>query len=349
MRIHRGLLPTAGLAVLTAVSFARADGDASADENATTLAYQPCPEWSFILPKETWIDAESSCGVPHARDTAGFATERTGVMALEVDTNGDGKLDEKVKGARGFAKLRGETSDGKPFSYAVRFKFEGTSYKWSAAGLMTGKIHGQTIKLIDQNGNGEYDDYGADAMIIGSSPAASFLSRVVNLGGELFDLDVTADGTKLSVKPYEGETGTLDLQSKFQSNGTLVSAVVLSGDNSFDLAGAGTGLLVPAGKYELTSGFVEKAGETCWIRRGKAATLDVRRGTKLSLEWGAAVVAEFDYKVEGDEITVQPNVAFFGQAGEEYHSFRPEAKSPKLLITDKATGKLVASGRFGGC
>ena len=44
-----------------------------------------------------------------------------------------------------------------------------------------------------------------------------------------------------------------------------------------------------------------------------------------------------------------PNVSFYGTAGEEYHSFWPEAKSPKIIVTDKKTRKELTSGRFGGC
>jgi hypothetical protein len=269
-------------------------------------------------------------------------------MALEVDTNGDGKYDERVKGARGFAKLRGKDAAGNALQYAVRFKFE-DGYKWSPAGVMAGKVKGQLLRLIDQNGNGEYDDYGVDAMIVGSSEAACFLSKVVNLGGELYSFSVDAAGAKVEVAPFVGETGEIDLASQFKSNGTLVAAVVRSGEMSFDAAQAKTGLKVPAGTYELVAGFVEKAGETCWIKKGKSRPIEVAAGADVAVAWGGPIVAEFEYKVSDETITVPPDVKFYGQTGEEYHSFRPEAKSPKILVTDKATGKLVASGRFGGC
>lgn len=349
MRFDRGLLSTVTVAALVSSAFIGVEHGAIESDNATTLAYQPCPEWSFICPNETWNDAEAYVGVGHARDDEGFASERTGVMALEIDTNGDGKLDQKVKGQRGFAKLRGQTSTGRAFEYAVRLRFQGQGYQWSPGSCMAGKIKGQTLKLIDQNGNGEFDDFGVDALVIGSTQAASYLSRVVNLGGELFNLELSADGVELSVTPYNGASGTLDVVNGFKSNGALLAAIVNSGENSFNVAGAGTGLRVPVGEYELVSGFVEKAGETAWIRRGKSSPLDVKAGEKLALAWGASVVAEFDYTISGERISVPPTVNFYGQAGEEYHSFRPEAKSPKILITDKATGKLVESGRFGGC
>jgi hypothetical protein len=347
LRFRHGSLLAAGLA--SAVGLANGGpADDSQSDNSTTLAYQPCPEWAFVLPKETWLAADEVCGIPHSGNVKGFAVEQTGVMALEIDTNGDGELDARIKGDRGFAKLRGKDSQGNPIFYAVRFKFE-ERYKWAPAGVMAGKIKGQTLRLIDQNGNGEYDDYGVDAMIVGGGNAACFLSKVVNLGGDLYDFKVSTDGSKVEVQPFAGESGVLDLASKFSSNGTLIAAVLVSGDTSFNVADGKTGMKLPVGKYELFSGFVEKAGETCWIKKGKSRPIEVASGANLTVAWGGPVFAEFGYQISGEQITVPPDVHFYGQTGEEYHSFRPEAKSPKILVTDKATGKLVASGRFGGC
>jgi hypothetical protein len=333
-----------GLASLTGLAFAGAPE--GADEYK--LAYQAYQKWPFILPNETWRQADDYCGVPHARDVEGFRSEQTGVMALEVDTNGDGKLDDRIKGAYGYTKLRGKTEEGERFNYAVRFKFE-RGYKWAASHAMVGKLKGQTFKLIDQNNNGVYNDFGADAMIIGASDAASYLSRVVNLDGELYDIDVSEDGSEVSLEPYEGETGILNLAQGFDSKGKLIAAVVKEGDLSFDLARSPNGMKVPAGKYRLVSGYAGKAGETVWVRSGKSRPMEVQPDATYALEWGGPVVAEFDYKVRGDEITVQPDVNFFGAAGEEYYRFKPNAKSPKILVMDAESGKLLASGRFGGC
>jgi hypothetical protein len=349
MRCNRGPLHAAGWSVLVAAALSLAPPQDANDAATATLTYQPCEDWAFILPKETWLSAKDACGIPHAGGASGFACERTGEMALEVDTNGDGKYDERVKGAGGFAKLRGKDAEGNAIQYAVRFKFQDGGYVWSPSGVLSGKIKGQLLRLVDQNGNGEYDDYGVDAMILGASDAACFLSRVVNIDGELYSFEVDAKGTEAKVSPFAGESGELDLASKFQSKGTLISAVVQSGETSFNVADAKSGLKVPVGTYELVAGFVEKQGETCWIKKGKSRSIEVTGGSDVVVAWGGPVVAEFDYKVDGEEIRVPPEVHFYGQTGEEYHSFRPEAKSPKILVTDKATGKLVASGRFGGC
>ncbi len=348
MRFHRGAIWAAGACALTGAAFVSPTTGDEAVSGSATLSFQAAPDWSFILPREQWFSAIDSVGVPHAGNPSGFLAEQTGVMALELDTNGDDKLDETVKGSSGFAKLRGKTSDGKQLDYAVRIKYD-RNYQWSPSCFMSGKVLGVVVRVIDQNGNGRYDDFGEDAIAIGATSACSFLSKVVNIDGVLYDFEITADGSRIDVKPYAGKSGKLDLVSKFVSHGDLLSAVVKNGDVSFNLAGARSGMLVPEGKYEFVSGFVKKAGESAWIKRGRATPLVVEAAAPTTLAWGGPVFAEFDYSHLGEEVVVSPNVAFYGQAGEEYGPFAPEAKSPKILITDKKTGKLVDSGRFGGC
>lgn len=348
MRFHRGALWAAGACALTGVAFVSPDASETAASGSATLTFQAAPDWSFILPREQWFGASDNIGVPHAGNPSGFLAEQSGVMSLELDTNGDDKLDHTVKGSAGFAKLRGKTADGVQLDYAVRLKFD-RNYQWAPACFMSGKVLGNVVRVIDQNGNGRYDDFGEDAIAIGATSACSFLSKVVNIGGELYDLSITADGSRIDVKPFTGESGMLDLASQFVSHGDLLSAVVTSGELSFNLAGARSGMRVPVGKYELQSGFVKKAGETAWIKRGRSTPMVVEASAPTALAWGGPVFAEFDFSRQGDTVVVAPNVAFFGQAGEEYGPFAPEAKSPKILVTDKKTGKLVASGRFGGC
>lgn len=341
-------LGAAAACALAGAALVSAQDEGQPTPTRATLTFQADPDGSYILPREQWFSVGEAIGIPHSEDADGFLAQQTGVMAIELDTNADGKLDSKIKGSAGFAKLRGKNAEGQSFDYAVRIKFDGV-YKWTPACAMTGRLQGQVVKFIDQNGNGRYDDYGVDAMVVGAGDAASFLSKVAHIDGALYSISITADGTQVEATPYVGETGVLDLTSKFASRGELISAVVKSGDLSFNIADARLGMLVPVGRYELLSGFVKKAGETAWIKRGRTAPLVVEASSTVALEWGGPVFAEFDYSHQGEQVVVSPNVVFFGQAGEEYGPFAPEAKSPKILVTDKKTGKLVASGRFGGC
>jgi hypothetical protein len=349
MRFYRGPLLMLGIAALAAGSLALGASEVSEESTSAKLSFQAYPKWSFILPRETWKRADPYCGVAHAGDADGFLADQTGPMALEIDTNGDGRLDDKIKGAFGYAKLRGKNEDGERFAYAVRFKFD-RGYKWASAGAMVGKLKGITFRVIDQNGNGTYNEFGVDAMVVGATDAASFLSKVVNLDGDLYELEISEDGHDVQLRPFSGETGILNLDGEYESRGDLVAAIVRLGkDVSFNVAGHANGLRVPEGKYDFHSGYTRKGLETAVIGRGKSRPMPVEAGESYTLEWGGPLVAEFDYHVSGETITVKPNVQFYGSGGEEYVRFQPDAKSPKILVKDRITGKLLDSGRFGGC
>ncbi|MFT5154821.1 MAG: hypothetical protein ACI841_004829, partial [Planctomycetota bacterium] len=304
---------------------------------------------SYVLPKEEWskvggaIDLESGFH---------FSTEKTGVSKLEVDTNGDGKLNAKVKGIGGFLTLSDKNSKGERFNYSVRVRNTGSNWEWSTSGVMTGTVRGKKLTLIDQNGNGRFDDFGRDAIVIGKGQAASFLSRIVNIGDSLYEVEVSTDGTNITSEPFAGETARLDVNKNWDGNGTLAAAIFVSKsrDISFDAASAKKGgMLVPTGEYRLTSGYAEKGGESVRIAAGRMPAVDLAANAKHEVQWGGPVTMEFSYRVKGESISVSSDLKFFGNAGEEYHTFQPNAKSPKIMVKDAKTGKLIQSGRFGGC
>lgn len=344
-----GLALAAGAAG-TALAFGEGDEATAVSVNSVTLGYQALKNWDVIVPNELWTQVETEIPIPHAGGE-GFAVEQTGLMKLRVDRNGDGKLDSTVRGSEDFLELRGETPEGQSFLYAVRFRNEGGKYRFAPSGLMSGKLANTTIGLIDRNVNGRYDDYGQDAMLVGSSDGASLLSRVVNADGELYEIEVSPDGSRVEYRPYSGATATLDVHSGHDCHGELVSAVIErhEGDVFFNAAASDGALKVPAGDYSLVFGFAERGGESVMMRRGKMLPIHLNPNDARVVEWGGPLVAEFDHVVDGEEVTVRPNVAFYGTLGEEYHTFQPDAKSPKIVIADKKTKEIYDTGRFGGC
>ncbi len=103
------------------------------------------------------------------------------------------------------------------------------------------------------------------------------------------------------------------------------------------------------GSYTFTGGFAKKGSDTAHLRAGKMKPIVVDAEQTSSLKWGAPLIAEFDFTRSGNDLTVQPDVKFIGQGGEEWHTLLPDAKSPKLNFYDEATKKLLASKRFAGC
>lgn len=341
----RTLLP-----VLVVALVASAGSSLVAQEDTSSLSYKPVQKWKYITPSEGWKPVTSGIPIAHEGGSS-FIAEVDG-HALAVDTNGDGKVDNKVKGLGGFLRLRAKDAQGQKFMYAVRFRKSGAAWQYATSGYMRGKVKGTDIALIDLNGNGIYNEVGVDGMVIGRGDGASFLSTVANLSGDLYEIAVTADGSSVTVKPFEGETGTLDARSELNIKGRLKAAIVSdsSGKYSFDLSDHKSGLKVPAGSYTLVSGYAEAGAENVKMRGGRMAAVKVVPGETTKIEWGAEVNAEFAFARSGEKITIEPStLKFFDRAGVEWFDWQPQGSSPKFLVKDAKTGREIDSGRFGGC
>jgi hypothetical protein len=109
-------------------------------------------------------------------------------------------------------------------------------------------------------------------------------------------------------------------------------------------------MLVPAGEYRLVHGFAKKGSESVKIRAGEGMKPYVvaEGGTTLA-SWGGPVEMDFGFTITKDTLTVPPTLKYLGKGGEEYYEFKPDAKSPLIVVTDAETGTVVREGRFGGC
>jgi hypothetical protein len=346
------LLAVACLAVPSAA--APPGGGDGGDDAASLSAFVPS-KWEYLLPNETPIpfSAGPTGGmmIPVAhKGGPGFICEIDGA-ALAVDTNGDGKVEEKVKGIAGNVVLKGKTPEGAAFSYGVRIVMFNGKWHYLPGSAMAGKLLSQEVKLIDLNGNGKFDDYGADAMIFGRGMSGSYLSKVVSTGGKLYEIKVSPDGTSIETTPWTGETGTLNLASGFKADGNLSSAVVLDEKNnvSFELSANKGGLVVPVGEYAFKFGFVRNGAEQAKIRTGNSKPITVEASKTTTVTWGTPLEIEFNYVVNKDKLTVPIDIKFFGKLGEEYYDFKPEALSPRIVVFDKQSKQKITEGRFGGC
>ena len=213
----------------------KADGDkallevqtpGSAPAKALELTYKTYRDWDLVLPQESFARVSGNFHFPSLSSSPFIA--RLDGSALRIDRDADGELDAKVEGVEGLVTLRAETEAGEKLRYSVRLKRTNAGWVFAASGAVLGILDGQKIRIIDQNNNGRHDDYGEDAMVIGQGRYASFLSRVINVRGKLYSIEVSEDGRTLNYKPYVGATGTLDLSSRFATKGKLLSAIILS-------------------------------------------------------------------------------------------------------------------------
>lgn len=338
--MHKNIALLGLVAATVAIGSVRAQ-----DKQTGTLKFRAFKSFDFVMPTETWTKVEGSIKVKHPGGE-GFRTARTG-LKLEVDTTGDGRMTGVIKGQKGYLKLTSKSD--KSFQYAARFRGGAKGYEYASSCAMSGSVGGVPVQVFDLNNNGIYNEYGTDAMIVGKGKAASYLSKVISHGSKLYNFEISENGAEASTTPYDGAAGTLSLASGFHGKGKLEAAIVSDGANSFNVAGVAS-MTVPAGDYTIVSGFVKKGSQTVRVRGGKMAPIAVKGEAIAKLTWGGPVMAEFSHTLAEGKVTVEPTaLKFYGQAGEEYYDWYPNAKSPKFSVRDSQSGKEVGSFVFGGC
>ena len=183
---------------------------------------------------------------------------------------------------------------------------------WAPGGAMTGTVETGDgpvkVQIIDRNGNGSFTDFGADAMIVGRSSVATYLSRTVVIGGELYEIDLDEHATSIGLTPFGGSTARFDMTSDFTTNARLISAVVRSADgqHSFDLGRHAGAVAVPAGTYEIVGGRLGLGTQTVRVAPGRAESIEMATGETRTFEWGGPVAGEFLYQRSGDQVVLQP-------------------------------------------
>lgn len=342
------------LPVLTAglLGSALAGDEPMAPSGDLELTYKAHRNWTVLLPQERFSKVGSEFPFAHAGGT-GFGVEMKG-STLSIDTDGDGATDLDVlpkdaeEGKVVTVTFRGKSATGGDVTHSVRLVNQG-GWQFAPSSSMAGKIGETKIQVIDQNNDGTFDDYGHDAMIVGRGEVASYLSRVVNVAGNLYTIDVAADGSSLSYSPYEGAAGTLDFHSGYQTKAKLKAVIVKSGEHSFDLSKAKKGMRVPAGDYALTSGLVVLGGGDATIGTGRSRPITVEPDEKAVFEWGGPLDAEFAFERSGGQVAFSPDqVWYYGGGGEVYQGWNPRGKSPEFAIKEKNTGEVLVNAKFPG-
>lgn len=263
--------------------------------------------------------------------------------ALLIDADGDGVLETRVEGETGFVVL---AKNGQRYGVALKAKPE---WSFMAGSVVTGMLGSTKIRIVDQNHNGRFDDVGQDALVVGSGRAASFLSEVISIDGQLRKITVAADGTKLSYEPFAGAVGSLSLHAVTQ--GKVMAAVLNSTDGRYSvhLSKQDAAVSVPAGDYTLHSGVLSMSGSRVTMQQGRSEPIAVAADAQQELNWGGPAKAEFAFQDKGEELVFDPNhIWFYGATNEEYRDWNPVGKSPLIVVTDKATGQIVAEVRFPG-
>jgi hypothetical protein len=311
-------------------------------EEASLTAYAP-NDWAHLIPDEEWF----SINGPIFIGSFEFATEAKNETKILVATTAGGDPKTGVSASGDILKLKGETSEGERFTYAIRVRGGANGgFEWSPAGIRTGTVEGKKIMLFDRNGNGIYNDLGQDAISVGNSKGAALFGRVLMVDDALFHIEVDEQGNTLRYRPYDGETGVIDVTSEFGLKADLESAVfsTAGGDMSFDLSGTKGEVRVPVGSYELTFAFVAKGSDTAKISRGKMEMLPVTAEQGALLEWGSELAGAPMVRRGGAEVTISPEYRIYGNGGEEYYDFTPDPLPSQYEIKDAESDKRLKKG-----
>jgi len=339
------------------------------------LKYRSYRNWKIDLPSSAWFKVNDGIRIVHAGGDRFAAMEKGG--SLQFDTNGDGKFDRTIKPivdrdssvSTARVVLAGKTPAGEPFRYAVRLRKDAAGWggsrqplrqvklsefrlpantggwKWAPGGAMTGTIDSEAgplqIRSIDQNGNGSFNDYGVDAMIVGPGDVATFLSSTILVDGELREISIASDGSQLTLSPYTGPVTKFDMRTAFNSKAVLLSAVIRSidGRHSFDFGATSGPQQIPAATYQFVAGTVGLGQQRVQIGAGRMKLLKLEAGKNDSFEWGGPIRPEFTFTRAAGRVQFSPRtIWYYGKAGEEYFNWAPCGKSPEFKVSDADTG-----------
>lgn len=273
--------------------------------------------------------------------------------SLEIDLNNDGKVDTKAKGKDTVIPCQLLSADGVKYDYCfrvTRVETGGADVDWiyQRSCYVEGTYDSVKIRVIDDNTDGIYGQFGRDAIAIGNdADHAAPLGPVVNIKNKLYRLKLNASGTRLGLKPFDGPTGRIDVVKGYATLGKLVWAVFRGGDSWFDCAvkGKDTEVVVPVGSYALEMGRVYGRPQGARIRNGSLSAVEVKADQVATLEWGGPVKLDFSYNFEGRILKIDPQqITAVGRGGEVYWRWEPEDLTPKVVIRNKASKKLVHKG-----
>ena len=325
------------------------------------LSTAPAPPAAVEVPLtfrtfRTWdVDLPAERFQPIGRALPLFGTDGLAVDVTEgglaFDRDGDGSMDATVAPTDPEHPTRLLTFRLGERQHAVRVANNGR-WEYAPAGAVEGKLGATRFLVFDQNGNGRFDDFGEDAMIVGRGKAAGFLSRTVLVDGALKDFTIAPDGSTATLADHQGPTGSLDLGGELETKAKLRSVVLVDAErgNSFELSGSLAGAIdLPVGSYTLHSGELVLGKSHAQLATGRAAAIEVTDGGTTAVAWGGPVKAEFAYQRSGGQIQVGPqDIAYFGKAGEAYADFMPLGSSPEFTVKDRVTGEVLVDFVFPG-
>lgn len=259
------------------------------------------------------------------------AYKRAGAQGfLWLDLNADGKQDPAealpVKDGQELGPFRWEAhyDDGTSGPYLFKLKHSGEAGHFTVlrAQGKQARFKQHAVVLLDENGNGRYDDLGQDAVLVQGQPI-TFLSRQLYLGDDLFELLVHPAGQTLELRPLPktemGEVNLFHMYRPAQKSEALRfhTLIVQGRDGAFSFDDQIKSRMLPAGAYDLVFGLLERGTERVILKRGERTSFTVEPGKIATPAWGGPVAGKLNLESDGKVVKVHKPL-FMGQGSEIY-------------------------------
>ena len=340
------ILVVAGLLALTATH-------ATAEETTITLEPELSSTTAKMITPSRMLPDRNKQSVTGAGPTVTIAGKTVLVAVNDkyvgMDTNDDGSISQKERvvlknGEGAFKVCLGEDDSGKKIYMGVIIKdltirrSSQYDFRLAPASCLKGLYNGETIRVFDDNLDGQFTTDGSDAIAIGRSAkgAVPLVGRHL-IGKTICDITIAEDGASLTITPVaDVPTGKVKVPIKSSVLGVMV---VSDGKQAYDLVSADA---IPAGSYRLVYGAIATGRNISpMIPSAMSLTYEIRADVINTVQVGGPLWIHFNVSASGGAFKVFANgMKIYGIGGEEYVADFDSGGN-----ATKPTVKVIVNGR----
>ncbi len=203
-----------------------------------------------------------------------------------------------------------------------------------AACCLKAQVNGATVRLIDDNNDGQITQDGKDSIIVGNTPCAMPLFKTHQIGSAICDLTVASDGSTLSwSKASDANMGIVECP--LMKSAALKALILVDEAKgvAFDVVAGKAS--IPAGNYKLAYGFMTQGQEKMKIRpAAKPLTYTIEPDMANTIRLGPTMHLEFGGTFTSTDVKVNPPLVE-GIGGEIYEvDWKLPAARPSIALLE---------------
>jgi len=273
----------------------------------------------------------------------------TGAVALE--TKGDGKPTmSSIFADDNYSEpfttdIHYEDGTSAPYTFRLKRLIDKEKYLLIRNVARQFEFKGQTIVLLDEDGNGKYSDVDRDCVIVGNNPV-TFLGKYIAVGDEFYEMLVHDAGISVELrKAPKMDVGTVKMLDSYKlpqkSEDLKIDTIIIhNADSSFSFDDRHPTAKVPVGAYDMVFGIFERKVECVYAKKGEKTSFTVAAGDQNVLpKYGGKITAQVEADSDGWDVFIH-KPKFVGEAGENYwpENFKQSVLSGALALVyyDKA-------------